>query len=264
MFFFFKKILSAFLMPLSFSLLIYFFGLILLIFRKKKTLSFFVLSLAFMIQIIFCTQPFSTYFIKTLENNFKNEKNIIKNNFSTTHIAILGGGHVSGHKVPHHSQITDESLKRFLQGYLLYKKHPKLKMIFSGYNGSDLVSHAKVLEKMALIMGLKKNDFITFKKPRDTFEEDLAIKNVVKDNYFFLVTSASHMKRSLMIFREQGMKPIASPGHFYLDNLEKHTFKEIMPQARYLKMSERALHEYIGIIWWDIRTNFFKSFNSIH
>ena len=252
MFFFFKKIISAFLMPLSFSLLLYFLGLLILIFSNKKKLSVLILSFAFLIQIVFCTQPFASYFIKTLEDNFKTKKNIAENTFKTTHIAILGGGHTSNNKVPHHSQIGDESLKRFLQGYLLHKKHPKLKLIFSGYSGSDSVSHAKILEKMAIILGLKTDSFITLTRPRDTFEEVVAIKKIVKNNYFFLVTSASHMKRALIMFREQQMHPIASPGHFYLDNLKQHSFKELMPQARYLNMSERALHEYIGIVWWNI------------
>ena len=78
----------------------------------------------------------------------------------------------------------EESLKRCLQGYFLLKRYPNATIIFSGYGGFDEISNAKIMANFA-ILGIKSNKIIILENPRDTIEEALAIKNIVKINILF-------------------------------------------------------------------------------
>jgi uncharacterized SAM-binding protein YcdF (DUF218 family) len=262
MFFASKKIISIFLMPLSLSLMIYSIGLLLLFFSRKRMATI-TLSIGFLFQLFICTYPYSFSLMESLESDFLPKKNM-KNFSEISYIAVLGGGHTSNSNIPYHTQIGDESLKRFLQGYFLMKKYPKAKIIFSGYGGSDINSHANILAGLAERLGVEKSKIITLSEPRDTYEESLFIKDIVKNKKFILVTSASHLKRSLVFFRQNKMNPIISPGHFYFKNIGTKDWDDYAPQAKYIKMNEVIWHEKIGQIWWNLKNKLFSRFSTVH
>ncbi len=63
-----------------------------------------------------------------------------------------------------------------------------------------------------------------------------------------LVTSASHMPRSMGAFRALGLEPIPVPTDFRHERLCPRASVNWLPSADALALSTRAVHEYVG--WW--------------
>jgi uncharacterized SAM-binding protein YcdF (DUF218 family) len=86
---------------------------------------------------------------------------------------------------------------------------------------------------------------------RDTHREAVALRPVVGTRPFVLVTSASHMPRSMALFRKVGLHPIASPGDYKIRSAgeQRVHLNHFFPQAGALNNSTSALHEYFGILW---------------
>ena len=102
-----------------------------------------------------------------------------------------------------------------------------------------------IAAKTAELLGTKKEDMIIIEDTRDTIEESEAALELIGDKKFFLVSSASHLTRSVGLFRKKGMKPIPAPTDF----LNKSSWRFSMPSSGGLYRSERALYETLGTTW---------------
>ncbi len=101
------------------------------------------------------------------------------------------------------------------------------------------------------MLGVPKEDIITVVTPKDTQEEAIAVKNIVKNEAFVLVTSAIHMKRAVMLFKKLGMNPILAPSGFWVKRVN-HKLVNLPSVGNIMKISA-ALHEYFGIVWYKLR-----------
>ena len=63
-------------------------------------------------------------------------------------------------------------------------------------------------------MGVSKYNILMQEEPRDTEEEALYVKRIVKNKPFILVTAAYHMPRAMELFKKEGLSPIAAPTNF--------------------------------------------------
>ncbi len=54
---------------------------------------------------------------------------------------------------------------------------------------------------MAISLGVNEEDIITLDTPKDTKEEAIESKKIVDGKKLILVTTASHMKRASMLFK---------------------------------------------------------------
>ncbi len=75
------------------------------------------------------------------------------------------------------------------------------------------------------------------------------IAEILEDEPFFLVTSAYHMKRSMIEFERVGANPIPAPIDFRIRG-EYNAFS-YFPGARHLRNSDLAIHEYFGILFYN-------------
>ena len=88
----------------------------------------------------------------------------------------------------------------------------------SGGGAFDPVYEAEVMARVAREMGIPESDIILETKSIDTKDEARFIKPIVGNEPFVLVTTASHMPRSIALFKKLGMDPIPSPiGHSVRD-----------------------------------------------
>ena len=92
--------------------------------------------------------------------------------------------------------------------------------------------------------------------PLDTAQKAYAVKAVLgTDRPILLVTSASHMACAMRHFEMAGLAPIAAPTHFQTRRREADRLKYRIPSANQLRETERAVHEYLGLLalLWDHR-----------
>jgi uncharacterized SAM-binding protein YcdF (DUF218 family) len=168
-------------------------------------------------------------------------------------IVVLGGGHISDPNLPITSQIGKESLVRLIEGIRMYRKHSGAKLILSGGKGFDSIPTAQVMAHVAQELGVDEEDIILEPQSKDTKDEAQLIKPLVGNDHFILVTSASHMPRSIALFKKQGMNPIPAPtGHLVVrkQGLSPSSF---FPGAGNLRKAEASFHEYLGIAWAKLR-----------
>ena len=67
-----------------------------------------------------------------------------------------------------------------------------------------------------------------------------------------LVTSASHMPRSVWCFEQQGLHVIPAPTA-YLTKHDAYDLRSYLPRWNVLSDSGNALHEYLGLLWYKVK-----------
>lgn len=244
--FFLKKLVSFFVEPYGLFLFFLILGLYLL-FIKKIKLSKIILSISLSIVILFSYSPFSNFLVKNLENQY--QKYSYSENIKYIH--VLGSGHNADETQPVSSHISSAGLKRVLEGIIIHKQIKGSKLIFTGYGGEMEISTAKINSNLAIALGVKKENIILGENPKDTHEEALFTKKLLNNESFVLVTSASHMPRSMMLFESLGLNPIAAPTDF-LRTINTSYLK--LPSIGSFYNSQRAMHEYYGILWNKLRS----------
>lgn len=255
-----KKIVSQFLFPLPFGLIISILGLCLLWFTKRQKSGKIIVSVGLFIILLFSYAFVSNSLLKPLERKYEpynfeifgktsisNEENLIK------YVVVLGGGHTQDPKLPITSKISYDSLVRLIEGIRIYRKHEGSKLILSVAGGFGSVPVSKTMAYIARDLGVKEEDIIMESKSKDTKDEARIIRSIIDQESFVLVTSASHMPRSIAMFRKFGMNPIPAPtGHTVKEpqNLSPGFF---FPDAKSLYRSKIVFYEYLGTIWAKLR-----------
>lgn len=254
-----KKIISSFLMPLAFSILISLIGLFLLWFTKRQRTGKIFVSFGIFLLLLFSYNATSNQLLKPLESKYAADTIQLENRIppenagSIKFIVVLGGGHISDPVLPVTSQIGEETLVRLIEGIRLYRKHAGVKLVLSGGPVFDPIPDAYIMADLAKELGVNEDDILIESKSKDTKDEANLIKPIVNDNRFILVTSAVHMPRSMAIFKKLGMNPVPAPtGHKVKDNQTFNPFL-FLPNAGDLLKSEAGLHEYLGMAWSKLR-----------
>lgn len=236
-----KKFVAFFVEPLGLIFMLFALGLYFLFVDKKGFAKLF-LTLSFSFLFLFSYRPFSNILVQNLENMY--QKYEYKQEIKYIH--VLGSGHNVDESQPLSSNISSVGVKRVIEGVIIHKNSAGSKLIFTGYAGDTNISNAQMNANLAIALGVNAGDIIIGKEPKDTKEEALFTKNIVADEPFVLVTSATHMPRSMKLFESLGLHPIAAPTAFYKEEFDGYLEA---PGITNLKNSQMAIHEYIGILW---------------
>jgi uncharacterized SAM-binding protein YcdF (DUF218 family) len=243
--FYFKKIVAPFLLPVPLCLEILILGVVLLLFTKRQKLGKAVVSIGTGLLLLFSFSPVSSYILASLEHSYP----VLKGNeVRVKWIVVLGAGAFCDPDVPIGDRICEEGLYRLIEGVRLHQELPESKLIFTGKSTAP-----KMAEMAAGICGVPVNEIMTFPEPRDTEEESSAVKSIVKDDRLILVTSASHMPRAMVLFEKQGMHPLPAPAGFLVKKECADPFLP-MPGPSALQQATVAFHEYLGLIWFKMRS----------
>jgi len=172
-------------------------------------------------------------------------------------IVVLGGGRM--HSAPEHAgrdQVSHQSLWRLRYAATLAKEF-ELPVIASG----GTVYPYEQVSEAALADEVLRNDFglsgvIQEGLSRNTWENAYNTASLLEEKGLktvFLVTHAYHMRRAEFIFREAGVNvvPVAT-GFFSTKNDE--WWDAWLPTARALSNSKVALHEYLGLGAYYLKT----------
>lgn len=237
-----KKVISAFLLPIPMIFLLLIAGFT--IQKKWPKLAFVCKSSAVILLLFFSYGPTSDMLIKGLEDKYP-----VYQNQPAKFISVLGSGHNSEARFSAQEQLSNPGRARLLEGIRIYKQLSGSKMIFSGFGGSDPMAHSQIMKQAAISLGVNEQDIITFSEPKDTHQEALVIKGFVADQPLILVTSASHLPRATALFEKQGVKVIPAPADFTIKQIRQTGFSNYKFEAENILKSERAIHEYLGILY---------------
>ena len=245
-----KKFVSSMLMPLPGLLLIGFIGLFILWFSKRKGFASFLLTLSLVGIFLLSFQPITTPLLKSTERMYPS---FIAPDVPVEYVLVLGNGHVVDDEISPISELSRAAVMRLTEGIHIYRMYPGAKLILSGYSGGTTVSHARMMARVALSLGVNKSDILLLENARDTHEEAIQTLNSVGNSNLVLVTSASHMPRAMEEFHNLGLKPTPAPTNYLAHSEIKQPWEKYAPKAKYLEQSERFWYEQMGRWFMDLK-----------
>ncbi len=252
--FLFKKTVGPFFFPLSLCLEILIVGLVLLWFTKKKKAGKIIVSSGVVLLLLLSYDPFPEMLLRPLEYSYP--PLLEPQDFPQARwIVVLGAGHTQDPRLPANSQLSGAALFRLVEGIRIHKCLAGSKLILSGGALWESVPEAKVMADVALALGVDRQNLILESVSKDTEEEAQLIQKMIGNNLFVLVTSASHMPRSMALFKKLGMQPIPAPTDYGVKEGRGHGIipSGFFPGAEVLQKSETAVYEYLGLAWAKLR-----------
>lgn len=253
-----KKIISRLFFPVPLVLELAILGLILLWFTKRQRLGKILVTLAAVLLLLFSSGRFSTALILPLERVY--EPVTLEELDPATvqdigYVVAFVGALESVPDQPVTRQIGDSSLARLAEAVRLYEQLPDAKLILSGGVKEDerVPEEQLVNHRAARLLGVPAEDIIIERDSRDTKDQARFLQETLGDAPFLLVTSASHMPRSIALFRHAGLNPIPAPGDYEIGLISKWLPQSVFPNAENLRRSERAIYEYLGLVWGRLR-----------
>jgi uncharacterized SAM-binding protein YcdF (DUF218 family) len=255
--FFLKKIISPFFMPVPACLLLAVLGLIFLWFTRKQKTGKVLLTISTVFLGLLSYDAVSDMLAKPLEEKYPPIRSF-ENIQDVKWIVVLAGGSGVDPGLPPSTYLSEASLVRLSEGVFLHNRLPQTKLILTGRSGFEgFTPVAEVMADTASEWGVKPEDIIIEAEATDTKDHPIYVKEIVGSDEFILVTSASHMPRAIALFRKHDMKPIPAPTDYMAKKREGGLTPGVFfPGAGALEKAERAIHEYLGIMWAKVRKQF--------
>lgn len=240
-----KKLMTAFCVPPGI------FVLILLLFAwrlKVRRQNRFALGMVVTALIIWgiSTAPVSRTILSSLEKGLS-----IPENPRGDVIILLGGGindkvpDLSGRGAP-----TGASLPRVVAAARLHKRLGIPIIVSGGPVFAGRTAEAVVLGRFLTDLGVPPDKVLLEDRSRDTVENALFTRNILNKYHFhtpLLITSAYHMLRSVVIFRNAGIEVIAVPTHFMTGGDAPIVWFDWLPDAGFMGGMALAMKEKLGM-----------------
>lgn len=169
------------------------------------------------------------------------------------HIVVLGGSQRNSILTPA-DQCDGDTTLRVLEGVRLWKGLPGARLVLSGGTLGDEIPAAQAMAALAAQLGVPRGSMELEAASWDTSDQARILSAKFGQAPFALVTSASHMFRSLLLFKAHGSRPTSAPCDFSTLPGKGTGWFYFIPQAKMLSISERAVYEYIGLLYFKLRS----------
>lgn len=172
-------------------------------------------------------------------------------------IVLLGGGAYGGVKdLTGVGAPSEDTLSRIVTVVRLQKRLHVPVIVSGGAVFHWRKAEAPVDRRFLMDLGVPGGKIIMDEKSRDTFENAKYVKEICERHHFskpILVTSAYHMRRSLLIFRMFNMKVTPVPSGFKTWD-RQYGWTDYLPGG--LGTSRTACHEYLGLLYYKALFSF--------
>lgn len=254
-----QELLKFLIMPFTFCMIFLVIGLILLS-LKRQNIGWFFTLVAVILLYFFGSWSGSNLLMSPLEGEYSPLLNPLENpdlvaEYSPI-IVVLGSGHYTSSDYPITSQIGSVSLIRLTEGLRLHHSLPGSKLVLmGGMIHKDLYS-SDITLKLMESTGIVPDSVKTLEGGLNTEEEAILVREFMltnPQNPLILVTSASHMKRSMLLFQKTGLEPIAAPTNFSIMGSPENRVGYFLWSVGRLSISHTAIYEYVGMAWAKMR-----------
>lgn len=165
-------------------------------------------------------------------------------------VVLTGGFRPAGGLVPFPS-VGESMFQRLDEAWRLYRIVPKPVIVAGGHVDPFTPSQDenRIARDYLLRWGVPAEHIIGEENSRDTFETALEVKKILDKRgwkKYLLVTSASHMPRSMLVFSALVPEPIPAPGDFTVDD-RPFSPLNFFPTTQAARGITSAIHEYIGL-----------------
>jgi uncharacterized SAM-binding protein YcdF (DUF218 family) len=158
--------------------------------------------------LFFGYTPFSSFLLSKIEDFIKPSRYPIQ---QLTGIIVLGGSFSHELESKERNEVLlNDSAERLTKALEIYKKNPKVLILFSGYSNKLKPTgwnESDMAKKFFLDQGVRFENLIFENQSRNTFENIKYSKDIIAKykGTWGLITSANHMPRSYYAFKRQGL-----------------------------------------------------------
>jgi uncharacterized SAM-binding protein YcdF (DUF218 family) len=258
MFLFLSKLLPQLMYPLGLSLVLTIVGVI-MVWRRRLAIAYGAFTAAMLILYLSSTPLIAESLARSLE-----WQSLPATIDKADAIVVLGGGTKSP-IAPRVLPEVGEAGDRVIYAAKLYRDGKAAKLIVSGGRvtwQAEPGSEASDMATLLIMLGVPKTAILEEPVSLNTRQNAERVKVIVEREQFkrlILVTSATHMPRSLAIFRRLGMDVAPAPTDFVTtqptaaDRSPQGKLLRLLPDAEQLFVTTRSLKEYVGLWVYKLR-----------
>jgi uncharacterized SAM-binding protein YcdF (DUF218 family) len=169
------------------------------------------------------------------------------------HVVVLGSGNGNTPGRSDLGQLSNSAIARLTEAVRILRVLPEAKLVLSGPPIHDHPSHATVMARSALSLGIDGSRIILIEQVRDTEDESLAVSGRIGREPFALVTTAWHMPRAVALFRHAGLSPLPCPTDYLAHDDGEWRWNNLLWDVDSLARSTAAIRETLGYTWIWLR-----------
>lgn len=215
---------------------------------QKKTLQI-IMGVVLLVLMVLSTGWFPSWLTERMEGQYPSINQVDP---AVQYVVVLSGGQASDSHLPPNALLYSASIKRLVEGVRLFKALPDATLVLSGGGYGKDKPESQQMHEIARWFSIPENRIQLETLSINTADQMKALKDIVGDKPFYLVTSAIHLPRAMALCKKQGLKPIAAPTDFTLYWQDERWQKTWIPNAQNIVYFNVALHEILGSIWAKI------------
>ncbi|MFZ3071095.1 MAG: YdcF family protein [Anaerolineaceae bacterium] len=260
-----SKFLPQFVLPVGLVALLLFISLFLI--HKKPKAATWLVVISLLLVSVGGNTYFAAYLTRSMEWRYMPPASTPK----ADAIVVLGGGTESP-DTPRQMVEVNGAGDRVLYAAKLYKEGAAPLIILSGgnlgFSQARSTTPAQEMRAMMITLGIPEKALVLQEKSQNTAEDAAYTLEILEGKgieKIILVTSAAHMDRSVMLFRDEDLEIIPAPTDYTVtsqswNNLMHWDYKivllNLMPNSQSMNQTNAILREYMGILFYRVKLLF--------
>lgn len=261
MFIFLSKFLPLFVYPLGLTCVLL---CLALVFWNKRKFAKIMLIGSLLVIFIGGNRYLANTLARSLEVQYPSRTSV-----QSADLIVVLGGSTEPMIAPRPMVEINAAGDRVLYAAKLFQDNPNAKLLLSGGDISFLdqssSTPAQDMAEIFKLVGVPESALILQDRSQNTYEDALYSCQMIKEGDYqkvVLVTSATHMPRSVKLFRAQGCEVIPAPTDFTLTDIAwektwqpsvEEFFINLVPSYTNLSLLTKSLKEYLGMFIYDLK-----------
>jgi uncharacterized SAM-binding protein YcdF (DUF218 family) len=164
------------------------------------------------------------------------------------YVVVLGSSYDPRYGIPVTGALDADGLARIVEGVRLVAMTNGAFLVVSGGAPGQKPRPAEGYKRLARSLGVDPARIVVLDQALDTGDEARAVAARIGPAPFVLVTSAYHMPRAMRLMARAGTRAIPAPTGQQTGISPGFGWHDLLPGSQGLGKTERALHEYIGLV----------------
>lgn len=240
-----SKLLSALATPSGVAYLLFLLGVLAVFWSRTRKASWALLCTSGAIQWVFSSGMVAAALMSPLDYAYPTVLQPERYP-NARHIVVLTGWAADDAEMPLTGRLGTSTTYRVLLALELYKDRPDCAVVVSGDPTTS-----RIMSDALVKLGIPATQLRIENESFTTAESAARLKSFVGSDEFFLVTSAGHLTRSMGAMRHAGLHAIPAPTDHKLSKDWRHA--DWNPTPSQLEVSDLAIHEYLGLLWYRLR-----------
>jgi uncharacterized SAM-binding protein YcdF (DUF218 family) len=172
-------------------------------------------------------------------------------------IVVLGGGAKWVDDDRHHGRLDEGSLYRIQRAAELCREGPRCPVVITGGIATrDVAAPATLMGEFLTASGVDSADIIIETDSRNTEENARFTAEILRKHGWndgvVLITSATHLPRSVALFRRERVEVIPVGCAYHTDEAQRGVWK-FWPSPSAASSNQEVVHELLGMAWLWLR-----------